>query len=74
MEEEQGGEGSAQHSVGNVGSDVVEDRTMAWLTVAQVGHGNAVEVLKSMSAGMVAVISVVLTVQAQVPFSCEENT
>lgn len=73
MEEEQGGEGGAQRSVGNVVSDVVENRAMAWLTVAQVGHGDAIEVLEAMSAGMVAVIGAVLTVQAQVPFSCEEN-
>lgn len=73
VEKEQCGECTAQLCAGNVASDVVENGAVAWLTVTQVGHGDAVEVLKAMNTRMVAVIGVVLTIQAQVPFSCKGN-
>lgn len=48
---------------------MMKDRAMSWLAVPEICHYSTIEVIKAMRARMVAVVSAVLTVKAQVPFS-----
>ena len=74
MEEEEGGQGSTQCAVRDVGMDVIENGAVAWLAVPQVGQGDSIKVVKAVCFRVVAVVTAMFTVQAQVPFACREIT